>query len=461
MGITANRSCLAIWPLALSAVASVPPAMATWSVVVVDTATGEIGVGAATCETGYDLSWLVPVIRIGHGGAVAQSGGDWDGHRRQIIWAGFESGASPNQILDALADKTPTHELHQYGIVDVAGRARCFTGVGVGYAAEVSGQLGSLVYAIQGNGIAGSAVIDAAEAALQDSDGDLPEKLMAAMEAAARLGGDGRCSCGPKSLQECASPVPHKFTKAAHIAFVFVARPGDGDVPCPPPIFCGNPNYYMMLNIADAEEDDPAPIPELRRRFDDFRARLTEVPDGIQTTATLDDAALVADGVSETSIRVAVRDWRGVPVGGSVRIRVRGEIDGRDAELEVVDVAPVGKGEFVLHVRAGTSPGDVALLVDVDAPRQRPTRIAPAPRITLKGRAASSADPTGESEREAIAPNGDTEIPVVESDSDQTASGIDGQSGATGGSTAFCPLAGALGFIVPLATIAKRRPRRR
>ena len=60
------------------------------------------------------------------------------------------------------------------------------------------GHQGSLKYAIQGNVLTGALVIHQAEQALRTTQGDLSQRLMAAMHAARLAGGDGRCSCNEK-----------------------------------------------------------------------------------------------------------------------------------------------------------------------------------------------------------------------------------------------------------------------
>ena len=48
-------------------------AEATWSIVVVDRATGEVCVATATCLAGFNIANAVPVVVVGKGAAAAQS----------------------------------------------------------------------------------------------------------------------------------------------------------------------------------------------------------------------------------------------------------------------------------------------------------------------------------------------------------------------------------------------------
>src|SRR5690349_4547916 len=92
-------------------------ALATWSIVVVNTRTGEVCVASATC-LGGDLERWVPVVVPGDGVAAAQSNIDLSCVNRQLILAGFLADLTPQEILDQLAASDPGHQGRQYGIVD-------------------------------------------------------------------------------------------------------------------------------------------------------------------------------------------------------------------------------------------------------------------------------------------------------------------------------------------------------
>ncbi|MBC7772650.1 MAG: VCBS repeat-containing protein [Pyrinomonadaceae bacterium] len=208
----------------------------TWSIILVDTRTGEVAIGSATCLTGFDLKAHTPVLLTGIGGATAQSAVDLTGQNRVFIRDLMLLGTSPASIITGLAGFDAGHQSRQYGIIDTraGGRATSFTGSGAGqYRGGRTGRFvgagitgGDIVYAIQGNVLTGPPVIDAAVAAVGATAGDLAAKLMAGMEAAREMGGDGRCSCGPGDPTGCGSP-PADFPKSAHIAYMLVARVGD------------------------------------------------------------------------------------------------------------------------------------------------------------------------------------------------------------------------------------------
>jgi len=204
-------------------------ARATWSIIIVDTRTREIAVGSATCLTGFDLQANTPVVIVGVGAATAQSAVDSDATNRTFIRDGLFAGDPLETILAGLAQRDSSHQSRQYGVVDFGGPALTFTGSQAGaWAGGRVGQSGDLVYAVQGNVITGQAVVDAAIDAIEITPGDLAEKLMAGMEAARMMGGDGRCSCPSGQPDACGSPPP-SFNKSAHIAYMIVARIGDRD----------------------------------------------------------------------------------------------------------------------------------------------------------------------------------------------------------------------------------------
>ena len=196
-------------------------AAATWSIIVVNVVTGEVAVGIATCLTGFDLRPNTVVVVPGRGVAAAQS---FVGplSLRQLIRDGFLSGQTATQILQALAAADGGHQSRQYGIASLTGGEVTFTGAGAGsWAGGVVGQSGDYRYAIQGNVLTGQPVVTAAEQALVSTPGGLPDKLMAAMEAARAMGGDGRCSCSSGSPTACGAP-PASFNKSSHIALMIV-----------------------------------------------------------------------------------------------------------------------------------------------------------------------------------------------------------------------------------------------
>jgi hypothetical protein len=340
----------------------VAPVGATWSIVVVDTATGEVAVGTATCLSGFDIQIAVPLVVVGKGGAAAQSAVDSGAVARMIMWDGLQNGVPPADILTAVLATVVAPQARQYGIVDMTNAPVTFTGTGAGAAkAGVAGSSGTLHYAIQGNVLAGNVVVTAARNALLTTQGDLSQRLMAAMEAARAMGGDGRCSCSPSMPTACGAPPPG-FTKSAHTGTVIVARIGDVDGVCTGAAGCANGTYYLDLNFPGST-GDPDPVIVLQQQYDAWRAGLAGRPDHILSTVSAGAAALPADGIAQTTVTVQLVDVEGVPLssgGATLTVTPAAGL------VSVGAVSDHGDGSYSFEVTAGAVAGDESLAILAD-----------------------------------------------------------------------------------------------
>ncbi len=292
----------------------VSEAGATWSFVIADRRTKEVGVGTVTCLTSFDLRAIVPVIVVGKGAAACQAAGDFDGRRRPVIFDGLEEGLTPLQILQRLAP-IAGHTQRQYGIVDTTGGSRTFTGFeAFPWRGGVTGEVGDLVYAIQGNILAGPCVVPAMEAAIRDTPGDMAEKMMAAHRAARDTGGDGRCSCSQGDPEGCGCP-PDPPAKSGHIGCLVVARVGDTDDSICNFRGCADGDYFLSINVAFQTTGAPDPVDQLQALFDDWRFDLVGRPDGIVSTAEFDRSYLVAGRTGSRTLTIDPRDWQGQAIG--------------------------------------------------------------------------------------------------------------------------------------------------
>lgn len=341
-------------------------ARATWSIVLVDAATGEVAVGSATCLAGFDIKQYVPVIVVGRGGAVAQSMIDGGAQNRAKIVAQLQLGTPPEQIIEYVLQGDGLNALlRQYGIVDASGAAATYTGSAVGAAKKgVTGTVGTVSYAIQGNVLAGKAVINAAEAAVIGTSGTLADRLLAGMVAAAGLGGDGRCSCNPTAPTLCGAPPP-SFTKSAHVAQMAVARPGDVDGPCNS-LGCASGSYWLDLNVPNQFAADPDPVAQLQAQYTAFLADRAGHPDGFLSLKALDHDVVLGDGVSTRRLHVALHDLHGQPItAGGARFTVT-HAEGSAGLAQLLAVEDHGAGRYTLLLQAGLGEGLDLLAVRVD-----------------------------------------------------------------------------------------------
>lgn len=357
-------------------------ASATWSIVMVNKKTKEVAIGSATCLTMFDLQKGASVVVPGLGVGAAQSYVDTTGENRLTIWLGLQRDKSPAEILQELADQDPGHETRQYGIVDTQGRAITFTGNQDGqWAGGLVGEIDDIVYAIQGNVLTGEPVILMAQDAVRNTPGGLAEKLMAGMEAARDMGGDGRCSCSPRDPEGCGSPPPD-FRKSAHIGYMVVSRIGDEIGLCNRSTGCAAGDYYMNFNFAFMTNQDPDPVDLLRDAFEAWKLDMIGVPDAIQSTATFDQNELPANGDSSTTLRIKLLDLNGDPVTipiDSVTVKNTEETKGITTIGDVVDL---GDGQYAVEITSRRVEGTARFEVTVDD-GVRPVTLMPPPELPI------------------------------------------------------------------------------
>ena len=101
----------------------------------------------------------------------------------------MRKGISAAETLAALLRDDPDRALRQAGLVDARGKAVTYTGDGC---FPWAGGLSGKGYAIQGNILKNAKVVPAMEKAFLETKGSLPKKLLAALLAGDRAGGDRR-----------------------------------------------------------------------------------------------------------------------------------------------------------------------------------------------------------------------------------------------------------------------------
>lgn len=336
------------------------PSAATWSIVIVNLATGEVAVGIATCLTGFDLRPNTVVVVPGHGVGAAQS---FVGplSLRQMMRDGLLNGETTAQILANLAAADPGHQSRQYGIVSLTGGETTFTGSGAGaWAGGVTGQVGNYRYAIQGNVLTGQPVVTAAEQAILNTAGDMPDKLMAAMDAARLMGGDGRCSCTTGTPTSCGSP-PASFTKSSHIALMIVSRPSDADAPCNGSLGCGAGDYWLDLNVANQPASALDPVLQLQTLFNTWKQNQIGRPDHYQSVVTLSSTSMLANGIDMVTATVDLRDAQGMSVGNSLPLDVQLAPNSTAGNITFGPVVQQGNGTYTFTMQGNLSAG-VAVL---------------------------------------------------------------------------------------------------
>ena len=157
----------------------------TFSIVAADLETGEVG--CAVQSKYFSVGSVVPWARAGVGAVATQAAGVAVYGRRAL--EELERGAPPEEALERVLADDLGRETRQLGVVTADGRAAAYTG------AQCNGWAGHRTgpgFAVQGNILAGEAVVEAMEHAFENTVGPLVERLVAALEAGQEAGGDRR-----------------------------------------------------------------------------------------------------------------------------------------------------------------------------------------------------------------------------------------------------------------------------
>ena len=234
----------------------------TFSIVAVDPETGDLGVAVASKFLA--VGSVVPWARAGVGAVATQA------------WANVSYGADGLDLLASGVDPTAAIErltgadegcIHrQLGMVDAIGRSATYTGSGC---FPWAGGRAVDGLAAQGNILAGPQVVDALVDTYLASAGTLTDRLLAALLAADRAGGDAR---GRES------------------AAVLIVRADAG--------YNGGNDRWIDLRV----DDHPDPVPELGRLYGVWRL-LSEPPDPADLVP-IDDAL-----AAELQTRLAQAGW--------------------------------------------------------------------------------------------------------------------------------------------------------
>ena len=254
--------------------ASPVPASATWSVVALDQKTGTIVVASATCvpqaaflrRPSTGLRDIQAIVAPGVGAAAAQAAVDNSRANQRLIYAELMKGTDPAQILELLK-QDPNVDVRQFGILDMNGRHIGWSGPkNQASALHEQGQVEGtgIWYSIQGNILMSDDVVHDAVAAFKADKGSLTDRVMAAMEAADRKGGDKRCTCEtePKVNAPCDG-------KTAHVAYILRADKSDKNKES-----YNDGDYAMYISVTNEDikpTENANPVKTLRLRYDEWK----------------------------------------------------------------------------------------------------------------------------------------------------------------------------------------------
>jgi len=202
------------------------PRFGTFSIVAHEPATGTWGV--AVQSKFISVGSVVPFAAAGVGAIATQAlanvayGADGLGR--------LARGESAEAVVRALTAADPEHDHRQLGVVDARGRSAAFTGA---KCLDWAGHEVGDGFTCQGNILFGPAVVRAMARSYEATPGDVVDKLLAALAAGQREGGDRR------GMQSAA---------------LYVVRKGAG---------YGGSDRWIDVRV----DDHPSPIEELVRVF--------------------------------------------------------------------------------------------------------------------------------------------------------------------------------------------------
>lgn len=172
----------------------------TFSIVAADPESGFCGAAVASCYKA--VGKVVPFVRAGVGAFCTQHRHNPEWGQRALLM--LEEGALPEEVLGELLRDDEDRDKRQLGIVDMKGRAANRSPADADDGGEWWGAMSGKFYACQGNTLTGREVITAMAQAYEMSPGDLADRLVAALLAGDRAGGDhrGRLAAGIRVARE-------------------------------------------------------------------------------------------------------------------------------------------------------------------------------------------------------------------------------------------------------------------
>jgi len=159
----------------------------TYSIVARDPATGELGV--AVQSHWFSVGPLVPWVEAGVGAIATQSFVDPAYGNGGLSL--MRSGISAPAALEHLLAQDSSREVRQVAMIDAHGEVAAYTG---SKCIQSAGDHVGTNYSVQANLMLNDTVWPAMARAFEDSNGDLADRMLAALDAAQVAGGDIRGS---------------------------------------------------------------------------------------------------------------------------------------------------------------------------------------------------------------------------------------------------------------------------
>ena len=159
--------------------------IATFSIVARDPITEELGV--AVQSRAFRAAAIVSYAKSGVGAIATQASANQSYGPRGLEL--LEQGLSPDEVVTRLTNADEGRDRRQLAVIDARGRVSAYTG---SRTSDWAGHIEGNNYSVQGNILVSEQVVQAMAQAFETAEGELAERLMAALDAGQAAGGDAR-----------------------------------------------------------------------------------------------------------------------------------------------------------------------------------------------------------------------------------------------------------------------------
>ncbi len=159
--------------------------VATYSIVACDPETGELGI--AVQSKFLAVGAVVPWAKANVGAIATQSWANTSFGPRGLQL--LEEGYDPEKVVEILLENDEGRELRQFAVMDAKGRVAAFTGK---ECFDWAGHQYGKNCSAQGNILVSEATVQALVETFESAEGTLAERLVAALDAGEKAGGDSR-----------------------------------------------------------------------------------------------------------------------------------------------------------------------------------------------------------------------------------------------------------------------------
>ncbi|MBL4624376.1 MAG: DUF1028 domain-containing protein [Flavobacteriales bacterium] len=300
----------------------------TFSIVALDSVTGEVGSAGASCvdlfQTTLTSDHFIGVLFPGLGAINTQA---WYLPANQDNATNrMNLGDTPSEIIQWLVanDVSAQPELRQYGIVALVNGSPETAGHTGTSTDDYKNHITGPNYAIQGNILLGQQVLDSIESRFLIEEGDLACKLMAALQGANMVGADSRCATnGTSSL----------------FSYVKVAQPMDA---------FAFPSFVVSVRTSNGAGIEP--IDTLQTKFDLVHS-CAGPGTGIEEDNRFDTAFILYPNPSADKLTIEYK----ANSDSQVQLEMR-SIDGKLAiestfyGVKTIDVSAIARGVYIVSV---------------------------------------------------------------------------------------------------------------